>query len=507
MTVTPFLHLEGIGKSFPGVAANRDIALSVDRGSIHALLGENGAGKSTLVKIIYGVMKPDTGSMIVEGNRYRPSRPADARDAGIGMVFQHFSLFEAMTVFENISLGLPAERVGPDLEHRIRSVSAEYGLRVDPARRVDDLSVGEKQRVEIVRCLLQDPKLLIMDEPTSVLTPQEVERLFAVLRRLKEKGCSVLYISHKLDEIRALCDAATVLRRGEVVATCDPARETAASLAAMMIGSALGDRVRSPAPVGDVRLKIDRLSMPAANPFGTSLKNIALDVRAGEVLGIGGVAGNGQAELMEVLIGERLTDNDTIVMDGTAIGQMGPVRRRRLGMAFVPEERLGHGAVATMSLAENTMIASRQQRGLVHRGFLRFLRSAAFAGEIIERFRVVASGAGAAAGSLSGGNLQKFVVGREVMQDPGVLIVAQPTWGVDAGSAADIHTALDQLARAGAALVVISQDLDELRRISDRLAILSEGRLSEARPTADLSVEEIGLMMGGIIEAQGEAAA
>lgn len=500
MSAGPLLEINGVTKAFPGVVANREVSFAVDTGSIHALLGENGAGKSTMVKMIYGVMRPDSGTMVLDGRPYTPNRPADARDAGIGMVFQHFSLFEAMTVIENIALGLPASEVDDDLEHRIRVTSAEYGLRIDPQRRIDDLSVGEKQRVEIVRCLLQNPRLLIMDEPTSVLTPQEAERLFEILERLRDEGCSILYISHKLDEIRAHCDTATVLRRGEVVASCDPREETARSLAAMMIGDQLAAPERRQANAGEVRLSVSQLSLPSPSEFGIALKGINLEVRSGEILGIGGVAGNGQTELMEALTGERRAGADCIVVDGVPMGDRGPVARRQRGMAFVPEERLGHGAAAGLSLAENTLIAGRSERGLVRKGFLSVFRAARFADDIITRFRVAASGNSAAASSLSGGNLQKFVVGREILQSPSILIVSQPTWGVDAGSAADIHRALAALAQEGAAILVISQDLEELMQISDRFAVLNEGRLTEARETASLTVEDIGLMMGGASE-------
>lgn len=497
MSAGPLLEIIGVTKAFPGVVANRDVSFSVDAGSIHALLGENGAGKSTMVKMIYGVMRPDEGTMMLDGIPFEPARPADARESGIGMVFQHFSLFEAMTVIENIALGLPASEVDEDLEHRIRVTSAEYGLRIDPQRRIDDLSVGEKQRVEIVRCLLQNPRLLIMDEPTSVLTPQEAERLFEILERLRDEGCSILYISHKLDEIRAHCDKATVLRRGEVVASCDPRQETARGLAAMMIGDQLTAPERRQATVGDTRLSVEGLFLPAPSEFGMSLSNIRFNVRAGEIFGIGGVAGNGQTELMEALTGERRAAAGAVIVDGVPMGDRGPVARRRRGMAFVPEERLGHGAAAGMSLAENTLIAGRNERGLVRKGFLSVFRAAGFADDIIARFRVAASGNRATASSLSGGNLQKFVVGREILQSPSILIVSQPTWGVDAGSAADIHRALAALAQDGAAILVISQDLEELMLLSDRFAALNEGHLTEARDTASLTVEEIGLMLGG----------
>lgn len=502
MTPSPLLQIDRVTKTFPGVVANRDVSFSVDGGSIHALLGENGAGKSTMVKMIYGVMRPDNGGMLLDGKPFTPARPADARDAGIGMVFQNFSLFEAMTVLENIALGLPASQVNDDLKHRIRATSAEYGLRIDPQRRIDDLSVGEKQRVEIVRCLLQNPRLLIMDEPTSVLTPQEAERLFEILGRLREEGCSILYISHKLDEIRAHCDNATVLRRGEVVGSCDPRDETARSLAAMMIGDQLAAPERRQSSAGEIRLSVSGLSLPSPSEFGVALSEVSFDVRGGEILGIGGVAGNGQTELMEALTGERRAAAATIVIDGAPMGDRGPVLRRRRGMAFVPEERLGHGAAAGLSLAENTLIAGRSDRGLVRRGFLKIFTASGFADDIISRFRVAAGGSGAMAGSLSGGNLQKFVVGREILQGPSILIVSQPTWGVDAGSAADIHRALATLAQEGAAILVISQDLEELMQLSDRFAALNEGKLTEVRDTASLTIEEIGLMMGGAADSE-----
>lgn len=497
MTFGNLLQIKGVTKAFPGVIANHDVNLSVSKGSMHALLGENGAGKSTLVKMIYGVMRPDSGVMSLDGQIYAPARPADARDAGIGMVFQHFSLFDAMTVIENIALGLPTSKVDENLEQRIRATSTEYGLHIDPLRRIDDLSVGEKQRVEIVRCLLQSPRLLIMDEPTSVLTPQEANRLFEVLERLRDGGCSILYISHKLDEIRTHCDAATVLRRGAVVASCDPKQETARSLAAMMIGDQLAAPARRQSVAGEVRLSVNDLSLPSPSEFGIALSGLRFDIRSGEIFGIGGVAGNGQTELMEALTGERCTTADAILVDGVPMGDRGPVVRRRRGMAFVPEERLGHGAAAGMSLAENTLIAGRSDHGLVRRGFLNVFRAAGFADDIISRFRVAAAGNSADARSLSGGNLQKFVVGREIMQSPSILVVSQPTWGLDAGSAADIHRALATLAHEGAAILVISQDLEELMLLSDRFAALNEGRLTAARETASLTVEEIGLMMGG----------
>src|SRR5262249_45150663 len=295
------LELRGITKRFPGVVANDDVALLIGEKEIHALLGENGAGKTTLVKIIYGVMRADEGVMRLNGDAYLPHKPAEARKRGVGMVFQHFSLFEGLTVAENIALGISAKLANRGLRERIVKVSTAYGLKLDPDRRVGSLSVGERQRVEIVRCLLQAPKLLIMDEPTSVLTPQEIEALFGTLRRLVSEGCSILYISHKLQEIRALCDRATILRGGKVVGDCDPRQETAKSLAEMMIGNTLVPPQRETATIGPVRLKVCALSLARDQQFGVDLKDVSLELRGGEILGIAGVAGNGQAELMEAL--------------------------------------------------------------------------------------------------------------------------------------------------------------------------------------------------------------
>jgi simple sugar transport system ATP-binding protein len=498
MAEAPLLALDGLTKRYPGVVANDGVSFSVDTGEIHALLGENGAGKSTLVKMIYGVVRPDAGSMSLLGRPYAPLRPSDARARGIGMVFQHFSLFEGLTVAENIALGIAPELAKGDLAARIVRVADDYGLMLDPVRLVGTLSVGERQRVEIVRCLLQSPRLIIMDEPTSVLTPQEVGVLFATLRRLAGEGCAILYISHKLEEIRALCHRATVLRGGKVVATCKPREETARSLAEMMIGINVLPTRREARGLGDVMLRLDRLSIASGEHFGIDLANISLEVRAGEVVGIAGVAGNGQIELMRALIGEVAAPSDGVItVAGRPVGRHGPAARRRHGMSFVPEERLGHGAVPDMSLWENAVLSAAERKGLTRRGFIDLAGARAFAADVIAKFNVKVPDERRAARSLSGGNLQKYIVGREILQAPKVLIAAQPTWGVDVGAAALIHEELLGLAAEGAAVLVVSQDLDELFAISDRIAVLAHGRLSEPKRVEDLTVEAIGLSMGG----------
>jgi general nucleoside transport system ATP-binding protein len=356
----PLLALQGIVKAFPGCLANDRVDFAIRPGEIHALLGENGAGKSTLVKIVYGVLHPDAGEIRWDGQPVQIRNPAHARRLGIGMVFQHFSLFEALTVAENIALSMEGREARRGIAARIRAVSQAYGLPLDPDRVVHDLSVGERQRIEIVRCLLQNPKLLIMDEPTSVLTPQEAEQLFVTLRRLAAEGCAILYISHKLEEIRALCEAATIMRQGRVVARCDPRVETAHHLAELMIGTELAASTARPASDvhGAPRLAVRDLSIPSDQAFGTDLREISFEVRAGEILGIAGIAGNGQSELMAALSGEaRISRSDAIVIEGVAAGRLGPRRRRALGACFLPEERNGHGAVSAMTLTENAFLS------------------------------------------------------------------------------------------------------------------------------------------------------
>lgn len=495
--MTDLLRIEGISKSYPGVKANDDVSFAIGQGRIHALLGENGAGKSTLVKMIYGLVRPDSGRMEMRGAPYAPAEPRAARAQGVAMVFQHFSLFDALTVAENVALGMDHPPAMRDLSRRIREVSEGYGLPLDPSRIVGDLSAGERQRIEILRCLLQDPKLLIMDEPTSVLTPQEVTILFDTLRQLAAEGTSILYISHKLEEIRSLCDEATILRHGKVVGSCDPRETLARDMAEMMVGASLRPPARAAAPLGKVALEVRDLNLPATHPFGTPLRAINMTVRQGEVFGIGGVAGNGQDELLLALSGELRTAPGAIRILGQPAGDHDPNRRRRAGLVTAPEERLGHAAVPDMTLTENALLSGAIRKSLARRGFIDWKAARHWAGEVISAFDVRTRGPETMAGALSGGNLQKFVLGREIMQDPAVIIVNQPTWGVDAAAAAYIRQALLDRAAAGAAVVVISQDIDEILEIADSFAALNEGRLSPPRPVTGLTLDQIGLMLGG----------
>jgi ABC-type uncharacterized transport system ATPase subunit len=496
----PRLALHGISKRYASVIANQDIDLQVGTGEIHALLGENGAGKTTLMKIVYGVTQADEGSIEWEGSTVAIRSPAQARRLGIGMVFQHFALFETLTVAENIALALD-ERVSPSrLAARIEEVSQRYGLPIDPQRLMHGMSVGERQRVEIVRCLLQAPRLLILDEPTSVLTPQAVQALFRTLRRLAGEGLSILYISHKLDEIRELCDVATVLRNGRVTGTAIPRQESNASLARLMVGSELAQCRLQPREPGVTQLELINLSLATADPFGTSLRHINLRVRGGEIVGIAGVSGNGQKELQAAISGESLcAARGAVRLCGQQVGRLNPAARRMLGLRFVPEERLGRGAVPEMHLADNCVLTGAAV-GLVRHGLIQHRAARAFARDTIAQFAVKCDGELAPADSLSGGNLQKFIVGREIRLAPKVMLVAQPTWGVDIGASLLIRQALIDLRDTGAAVLVISEELDELFAICDRLAVLAGGRLSAVVPAADLPLETVGVWMTGAFD-------
>jgi simple sugar transport system ATP-binding protein len=504
----PLLQAIGITKRYGSFLANDDVSIDLYPGEIHALLGENGAGKSTLVKTMYGLIQPSAGELRWLGEKIELSGPSDARARGIAMVFQHFSLFDNLTVAENVALGLDGKNCGSTMPRpesfaamsaRLAQVSRDYGLPLDPKREVWRLSVGERQRIEIVRALMQNPKLLILDEPTAVLTPQEADQLFSVLERLKGEGRALLYISHKLDEVKRLCDTATILRGGKKIATCNPRSETAASMARMMVGAEIGEVRATTARATTVpRLLIRDLSMAPDDPHGTYLRNISLEVFGGEILGLAGVAGNGQDELFSALSGERIAPHeDNVIIDGQAAGNLTVTQRRKLGAAFVPEERLGHGTAPRMKLSENALLTGHAASHMVKHGFVDRPATLKAVDNTTKTFDVRKAKRDPEAASLSGGNLQKFIVGREILREPGVLVVSQPTWGVDAGAAAVIRQALIDLSSRGSAVLVISQDLDELAEISDRIAVMFHGTLSEPIAAADATREKLGLLMGG----------
>lgn len=491
-----------MSKRYGNVLANDEVNFSINKGEIKALLGENGAGKSTLVKMLCGVVRPDSGQILWQGRAVHIKTPKTAKQIGIGMVFQHFSLFEQMTVLDNVALSLDGAYDKAGLLAQISSISEHYGLPIEAQKIVSTLSVGAKQRIEIIRCLMQQPQLLILDEPTAVLTPQEAEKLFATLKALAAEGCSILYISHRLDEVRRLCHSATVMRGGRVVADIVPAEKTAKQIAELM----LGEQILTPKQdinrqFARVVLAVDNVNLAADSNTGqAALREVSLTLHRGEIYAIAGIAGNGQNELMAVLSGEvRLKNAADIKLDGEAIANRGIAARRArgLGVAYVPEERLGHGAVAEMSLSDNVLLTINKDQGIVKHGWVNRGKAVALTNAIIDKFRVKADGSEALASELSGGNLQKYIVGREISQAPKVILAAQPTWGVDAGAAGQIQQTLIDLAKQGCAVILISQDLDEVFAVADRLAIMFEGRLSQSYRTSNISLDEIGLLMVG----------
>lgn len=497
--VTPLLSLRNITKRYPTVVANDKIDLDVMPSSIHAILGENGAGKSTLMKLVYGLIEADEGTISWQGQPVVLQNTAAARKLGIGMVFQHFSLFETLSVVENISLTLPGSR--QNLSRQIIEFGERYQLNVNPEASVSSLSVGERQRVEIIRCLMQDLKLLILDEPTSVLPPQHIRSLFDALKKLRDNNVAILYISHKLEEIRELCDTATILRAGKVTGAVNPNEKTAKELATLMIGhdvpgvSGINQQPISEKPL----LKLSSVSMVNSDPFGTSLSNINLNVHGGEIVGIAGVSGNGQQELSRIISGEMLVEHfapELISMMGQPVAHMGAAARRRLGFSFVPEERLGRGAVPPMPLSKNALLTAFD-KGLLKRGFLSNKAIESYTAKCIEDFDVRCGGPNATASSLSGGNLQRYIVGRELMLAPKLLFVSQPTWGVDIGAATAIRQKLLDLREAGIAILIISEELEELFEITDRLYVISGGALSPSLKTSTLTPNDIGEYMIG----------
>jgi simple sugar transport system ATP-binding protein len=503
-----FLELRGICKEYPGVLANDDISLSVEAGEIHGLVGENGAGKSTLMKLLYGMEQPDAGEIILNGTRVHIANPQDAIRLGIGMVHQHFQLVPSLTVAENIALGAEPRKglfVDSQTVHaRVRALSEQFGLEVDPAAQINDLSVGLQQRVEILKMLYRNARLLILDEPSAVLTPQEVESLFGVLRRLVESGCTAIFITHKLYEIMALCRRATVLRRGRVVGTVTTSESSPAEIARMMVGHDVETPSVSDAESGvPHRVRLEMRNVVISNPGGCTSR-IDLTLHGGEILGIAGVEGNGQKELIEALVGVAIHVTGDILLDGSAITWLGTRARRERGLALIPEDRSTEGLSKPMSLWENLSggIYYRQARGP---GILPLGRLRDTAIELIRRFDIRAAHEGITVGTLSGGNAQKVVIARELLQEPAVLIAAQPTRGLDISAARFVHGQLIKLRAAGVGVLLISADLDELLALSDRIAVMFGGRIVATYERRAATRERIGLAMAGKTESEADA--
>ena len=479
--------------------------LMLNQGEVHALLGENGAGKSTLMRQLYGLYRPDEGEILINGKPYTFNSPADAIAVGIGMIHQHFMLVPTLTVTENVALGLKSSREPiMDLEKvstRIRELSKMYGLSVDPAAYVWQLSVGEQQRVEIIKALYRGASLIILDEPTAVLTPQEVKDLFVTLKRMVNDGHALIFISHKLHEVMEISNRVTVLRDGRIIGTQQTAEVTRNELVTMMVGRAVRPLSPQPMKSGPVRLEIQGLR--TMGDRGTeALRGIDLQIHGGEILGLAGVSGNGQRELAECLAGVRKTTQGTIILDSKDVTSMPLKQRVDSGLSYIPEERMRDGAIREFSVQENIFLHDHASSEFTHGIFLDFPRMRSFASDLINKFSVKTPGLDTPIKNLSGGNIQKLIMARELSRKPKVLIASQPTRGVDIGATEYIHQRLLQQREEGTAIFLISEDLDEIRVLSDRIAVLYEGRIMGIVERDQATVEQIGLMMAGISMAE-----
>lgn len=493
------VQLKGITKRFPGVVANSDIALDVRKGTIHAIVGENGAGKSTLMKILYGVQPPDEGTITINGTQVELKSPTEAIRAGIGMVFQHFMLAENLTVLENVVLG--AEKlhgIGDAARAKIREISTEYGLRVEPDVLVSEIGVGDRQRIEILKVLYRGAKILILDEPTAVLVPQEVNELFEHLRELKTEGLTVIFISHKLDEVLSVADDITVIRRGTTVAAVDPKDVTARQLAELMVGSELPSPQTEESTVTDEpRLTLDGIDLVGQASARKILDGIDLVIHAGEIVGIAGVEGNGQAELVEVVMGMRRPTSGRVLLGETDITEAGVREIREAGVGYIPEDRHRHGLLLEAPLWENMMLGHQTEPPNVKGPLIDARAAKADTARVVEQFDVRTPSILVTAGSLSGGNQQKLIVGREMSHAPRVLLAAHPTRGVDVGAQAAIWDLIKAARRDGMGVLLISADLEELVGLSDTIRVILRGRLSGEFDPNVVTREELGAAMTG----------
>ena len=496
------LEMDSIVKQFPGVLACDHVDFDVRAGEIHALLGENGAGKSTLMKILYGLYRQDEGEIRLNGQAQNIHSPTDAINLGIGMIHQHFMLVDTLTVTENVALGLASSR-GPllDLEKvaaRITELSATYGLQIDPAAPVWTLAVGQRQRVEIIKALYRGAALLILDEPTAVLTPQEVDELFVTLRQMARDGHSLIFISHKLHEVISLSDRITVLREGKMVGDVPNRDITRAQLARMMVGrDVLLERNRAPVQQGDAALVLTEVSAHGITGH-QALTDVSLSVHAGEILGVAGVSGNGQRELAEVIAGLRDVIGGSVTMMGETVTAWNAARRTAAGLAYIPEERMHDGVIQEFSVADNVILQDHTRPPFSRGIFLDFKAIARRSRELVAEYRVKTPSVETPVKSLSGGNIQKLILARELAREPGVVVAAQPTRGVDIGATEYIHQRLLDQRNRGAATVLISEDLDEVLALADRIAVLYEGRIMGIVERDKTNAEELGLMMAGV---------
>jgi ABC-type uncharacterized transport system ATPase subunit len=499
------LEMRGIVKRFPGVLANDHVDFDVSAGEIHALLGENGAGKSTLMRQLYGLYKPDEGQILINGEPVVFHSPADAIRAGVGMIHQHFMLVSTLTVTENVALGLKSTRE-PRLDldrvaQRVEELSKIYGLKIDPSAYLWQLAVGEQQRVEIIKALYRGASLIVLDEPTAVLTPQEVDDLFVTFRRMAQEGHALIFISHKLHEVMAISDRVTALRDGKLAGTRSAQGVTRSELAQMMVGREIKPLAPQPLKAGEVRLQIS--AMHAMGDRGTeALRGVDLDVHSGEIVGLAGVSGNGQRELAECLAGLRKITQGTALIDGQDLTHVSLRERIEAGLAYVPEERMRDGAIREFSVEENLFLRDIDNPKFTRGIFLKFAEMDAHARQLVSKFSVKTPRLDTPVKNLSGGNIQKLIMARELSRQPKVLIAAQPTRGVDIGASEYIRQRLLEQRENGVAILLISEDLDEILELSDRIAVMCEGRIVGIVKRGEATPEEIGLLMAGVAKEQ-----
>ncbi len=497
----PVLQMHNITKTFPGVLANDDVSFDVHAGEVHTLLGENGAGKSTLMKILFGLYQPDSGQILLRGQQANITSPTDAIEKRVGMVHQHFMLVPTLTVAENVALGLPSSRgLRTDLDavsERIASISEQYGLSVDPGVEIWKLSVGERQRVEIIKALYRDAELLVLDEPTAVLTPQEVDDLFVILRQMTAADTAIIFISHKLHEVMELSDRITVLRNGRVTGHTTPAETSRQQLADLMVGREVKLAPdKPPVDLGLVRLKLRGVTVKGDR--GTiAVDNVDLDVHAGEILGVAGVSGNGQRELAETIAGLRPAEAGSVQLDDTDLSKANPAQSRAAGLSYVPEERMKDGAVGEFDVSENLLLINHGEKRFLRNGLFNFDAIKSHCQQLVDDFAVKTPSLSTPTSSLSGGNIQKVIMARELESSPAVLVAAQPTRGVDIGAAEYIHSQLVKQRSDGVAIVMISEDLDEVLGLADRIAVMFEGRIVKIVDRENATKDQLGLAMAG----------
>ncbi len=490
------LKISNVTKIYPGCVANDNVSLEFNSGKIYALLGENGAGKSTLVKILSGVIIPDEGEIYLNKNNLKLNSPLDAKKNDIGMVFQHFNLFETLSVFENLIIDSDEQR--ESLREKIDSIMKKYNFSIDLDIPVLNLSAGQKQKVEIIRCLIRNPKVLIMDEPTSVLTEQETSELFLSLKKFSEEGILIIYITHKLKEVMQLCDEVAVMRRGKLISVSEIKNENIESLANKMVGQNLKTIKKKKAKTSsDQLIKITNLNFSSEDPFETNLIDINFSVNRGECLGIAGISGNGQSELFQVLSGEIISEKNSIEFNNNYIGDLSPQERREYLMAFSPEDRLEQAAIPQMKIFENVALNNFKSSNFFNNGLINENKIKEHSKKIISDFNVNTDNIELKSQFLSGGNLQKLIIGRELITSPDLLICFNPTWGLDVGAINYIHETLIKINEQNKSIILISTDTDELLKLSDKISVIHKGKLSKIMNAEEVTSEKLGILMGG----------